>query len=262
MIHEAESKYSALKQRRMEWNHQGLIQDLDLVTSQLNEYKRVNSEVLKRDAHSRSVTLSPEQVMKNIDLALKAVEDSDLRLIKEHISQLKSAVVKPHSFQSLVHSIESGLPEISKSLDKPIPEIHLEAPDSPLEEWAYDVIDKFIPHLVINSFDHGIEPKEDRLAAGKPEQGRINIVAFLDEENYKIEIFDDGRGLNLGRLKEKYHTHAKKDEELSSLIFSSGVSIVENVTELSGRGIGLDAVKYFVESVRWKHRSCLYGTCR
>ncbi|MHC4487833.1 MAG: chemotaxis protein CheA [Planctomycetota bacterium] len=132
------------------------------------------------------------------------------------------------------------------------------------EETELDrsIVDKIVDpllHMARNSVDHGIEPPEEREKVGKNPVGRIELRAFHQAGNVVIEIDDDGRGLNKERiLKKAIESGIIKagrelnDQEIFELIFAAGFSTVENVTDVSGRGVGMDVVKKDIESLRGK----------
>jgi two-component system, chemotaxis family, sensor histidine kinase and response regulator PixL len=114
-------------------------------------------------------------------------------------------------------------------------------------------------HLVRNGFDHGIEPTVDRLAQNKPEQATIEIRAYHRSSQIYIEVSDDGRGINLEKIRMKAiqkrlvtEEEAKllNEEQIYDLMFSPGFSTADKVSELSGRGVGLDAVRTQVRSLK------------
>lgn len=112
-------------------------------------------------------------------------------------------------------------------------------------------------HMIRNSIDHGIEPKADRVAKGKPEMGTIRLGARHEGSHILIEISDDGQGLNLAKIRKKgiergllsADTGDLSVREAVDLLFHPGFSTADEVTDLSGRGVGLDAVKTTVESL-------------
>ncbi len=132
------------------------------------------------------------------------------------------------------------------------------------EETELDrsIVDKIVDpllHMARNSVDHGIEPPEEREKVGKNPVGRIELRAFHQAGNVVIEIDDDGRGLNKERiLKKAIESGIIKagrelnDQEIFELIFRAGFSTVEKVTDVSGRGVGMDVVKKDIESLRGK----------
>ena len=132
------------------------------------------------------------------------------------------------------------------------------------EETELDrsIVDKIVDpllHMARNSVDHGIEPPEEREKVGKNPVGRIELRAFHQAGNVVIEIDDDGRGLSKERiLKKAIESGIIKagrelnDQEIFELIFRAGFSTVEKVTDVSGRGVGMDVVKKDIESLRGK----------
>jgi two-component system chemotaxis sensor kinase CheA len=112
-------------------------------------------------------------------------------------------------------------------------------------------------HLVRNAIDHGIEPSEERVAAGKSGVGKLGLHAYHDSGHIVIEVVDDGRGLNKERILEKAieqglisSAHGLSDSEIYKLIFEPGFSTAAEVTDISGRGVGMDVVRRNIEAVR------------
>ncbi|MBU1218891.1 chemotaxis protein CheA [Myxococcota bacterium] len=114
-------------------------------------------------------------------------------------------------------------------------------------------------HMIRNSVDHGIEPEADRLRAGKPAAGNVTLNAFQEGGKIIIEIIDDGRGLNREAILKKAlkqgiiaESDKPSDAEIYNLIFAPGFSTAEKVTEISGRGVGMDVVRRNIESLQGK----------
>jgi two-component system chemotaxis sensor kinase CheA len=112
-------------------------------------------------------------------------------------------------------------------------------------------------HLVRNALDHGIETPAQRLAAGKPEMARVTLNAFHDSGSIVIEVIDDGRGLDRERILRKAVERGLVeagatlgDSEVMNLVFEAGFSTAEQVTDLSGRGVGMDVVRRNIEALR------------
>ncbi len=118
-----------------------------------------------------------------------------------------------------------------------------------LDKGLVEKITDPLTHLVRNSCDHGIEMPAERLAKGKPEQGTITLIASHQGGSIVIEVRDDGKGLNRAKLLNKARergldvSDAMSDSEVYSLIFAPGFSTAEQVTDVSGRGVGMDVVK-------------------
>jgi two-component system chemotaxis sensor kinase CheA len=112
-----------------------------------------------------------------------------------------------------------------------------------------------LTHLVRNSLDHGLEPPGERVAAGKDPRGRITLSAFHQGGNVIIEVADDGRGLDRERILAKaaerglMASEAMSDEEVFALLFRPGFSTASEVTDLSGRGVGMDVVKRNIQAM-------------
>lgn len=146
--------------------------------------------------------------------------------------------------------------DVSQELGK---KIHLDivGGETELDKAMVERIGDPLMHLVRNAMDHGLEPPAERLAAGKPEQGTLRLRAFHDSGSVVVEVSDDGRGLSRERIVAKAierglipHADGMPDQDVWQLIFEPGFSTAEQVTNLSGRGVGMDVVKRSIESLR------------
>lgn len=135
--------------------------------------------------------------------------------------------------------------------------------DTELDRNLIEAIYDPLVHMVRNSVDHGIEDGEDRIASGKPDVGHIEISAVHKGNGIEVIVEDDGQGINRDKLIEKalkkglikeeeLKWYKEHDREAFMLLFEPGFSTKEKVSELSGRGVGLDVVKQNIESVRGK----------
>ncbi|TQV84174.1 chemotaxis protein CheA [Exilibacterium tricleocarpae] len=141
--------------------------------------------------------------------------------------------------------------DLSRRLNKKM-EIELKGEQTELDKTVMEKIGDPLVHLVRNAVDHGIEPPEKRLAAGKQEEGKITLNAYHQGGNVVIEIIDDGRGLDrdsiLAKAVEKELVTERdagqlSDEQVYDLIFHPGFSTAKEVSDVSGRGVGMDVVK-------------------
>ncbi|MCC5667657.1 chemotaxis protein CheW [Nostoc sp. CHAB 5784] len=137
-------------------------------------------------------------------------------------------------------------------------EVEMEGADTELDKSIIETIKDPLTHLVRNCIDHGIELPAERVACGKPSLGRLFLRAFHESGKVNIEIGDDGRGLNLERLKGRaqqlglvnaVQAATMSESEAMNLIFLSGFSTAQQVTYLSGRGVGMDIVKSNIEKI-------------
>lgn len=130
--------------------------------------------------------------------------------------------------------------------------VQLEGENVPIDKSLLEALEGPLTHMVRNAVDHGIEDPDVRVAAGKPEAGTLHIRAYEEGENIRIDIADDGGGIDSRRLKDKAvasglltPTQADRmsDQESFNLLFAAGLSTAEKVTDISGRGVGMDVVK-------------------
>ena len=152
-------------------------------------------------------------------------------------------------FQRVVH-------DVSRDLGKAI-ELVIEGEDTELDKTVVEKIGDPLMHLVRNSMDHGIESAELRAARGKPAQGTLRLNAFHDSGSVVITVEDDGGGLKRERILAKAIErglieagHSLSDTEIYGLVFEPGFSTADKITNLSGRGVGLDVVKRNITALR------------
>jgi two-component system, chemotaxis family, sensor kinase CheA len=127
-----------------------------------------------------------------------------------------------------------------------------------LDRQLLEMIKDPLTHMVRNSCDHGLEPPAERLASGKNEVGTVTLSAFHEGGHIIIEIKDDGRGLNIERIKQKIvekdlatdaQLEQMSDEQIMQYVFKAGFSTAEKVTSVSGRGVGMDVVRTNIEKI-------------
>ena len=137
--------------------------------------------------------------------------------------------------------------DVSMELNKEINFI-IEGADTELDRTVIDEIGEPLIHLLRNAADHGIESKEERIAAGKSPVGTVKLIAYQEGTKALIKVVDDGAGINVAKVKAKaeqkgINTEGLSDNDIKNLIFAQGFSTNEVVTDLSGRGVGMDVVK-------------------
>ncbi|MBQ9574896.1 MAG: chemotaxis protein CheA, partial [Synergistaceae bacterium] len=147
--------------------------------------------------------------------------------------------------------------DLCKTLNKNV-ELVLEGEDTELDRTVIDEIGDPMVHLIRNSMDHGIEHPDERKALGKPEKGILKIAAYQEGSGVVIEVSDDGAGIDPDKVKKKAiergiisedRANIMTDEEAQQLVLLPGFSMAKQVTDLSGRGVGMDAVKTKVEAL-------------
>jgi two-component system, chemotaxis family, sensor kinase CheA len=146
--------------------------------------------------------------------------------------------------------------DLSRKLDKRI-ELETEGGDLELDKQLVDQLADPLMHMIRNAADHGIESPAERLAVGKPPGGTITLRAYRRAGSCYVDISDDGRGLNRAQLLAKARQRGiiaeqatLSDREICELIFAPGLSTAQEVTDVSGRGVGMDVVRRNIEALR------------
>lgn len=171
-----------------------------------------------------------------------------------HQSVMKVRMVP---IESVVSRFPRMIRDLSKKLDKKM-ELYMSGEETELDRTVIDEIGDPLQHLLRNAADHGLEGNEARLAAGKPEVGSIFLDAYQEGNNVVIEVRDDGAGINVEKVKEKAiergviteeQGDTMTDKEIVDLLFLPSFSTAEVVSDVSGRGVGLDVVKTKIEAL-------------
>lgn len=145
--------------------------------------------------------------------------------------------------------------DLSSKLDKKV-ELVITGEQTELDKTVMEKIGDPMVHLVRNALDHGLESPEKRRAAGKPETGKLNLNAYHQGGNIVIEIFDDGAGLNREKIRKKAIERgvisaedSLTDEMIQDMIFHPGFSTADQVSDVSGRGVGMDVVRKNIKAL-------------
>lgn len=147
--------------------------------------------------------------------------------------------------------------ELARSMGKRV-QLRIDGEETEIDRALVEKISECLVHLVRNALDHGIEPTDERLAAGKPPEGMVELMASQSEGSVIVVVRDDGRGIDPNKLRRKAVEHgwvseeqatAMSDEEVLRLVFRPGFSTKETVSEVSGRGVGMDVVKNAIEQI-------------
>lgn len=177
--------------------------------------------------------------------------DKLMRQLHEMAGSLRMVPLRP-TFQRLARAVRDVSHKAEKSID-----LVMTGQETELDRAVVDRIEDPLLHLVRNAVDHGIEPDSNaRIRAGKPPVGRVELRAYHKAGNIFVEVEDDGRGLDREKITERAialgHIAADQaipDKDLLNLIFLPGLSTSETVTDVSGRGVGMDVVKRTVDSL-------------
>lgn len=204
----------------------------------------VSSEVfnyLQRKIEGNNEFLELAKEYKNANLAFNDLSNN----LQKSLMEIRKVPVK-----NLLQKMPRMVRDIAKNLGKNI-DLEITGEETRIDKSILENIENPLIHIVRNAADHGMETTSERLAAGKPEQGNIKIHAFCDESFFHLHIIDDGKGIDLEKVKKaalkkgvisenKYNSIS--DKEALRLIFLPGISLAKKVTDLSGRGVGMDVV--------------------
>lgn len=252
--HEAEQYYAALQKGEALWDSARLLKDLDRVEAVVEHYRLVSQSRLGWQSGNQAVRMSRKDIEDTLDKlgrletmnlnepALKCLHESRQVLLKSCSTALAG----------VIDECCRGMDSMARDLGKATPIVVLEPSSIMLKDKGADLLHSLLTHLLRNSLDHGFESTEERLRKGKPAQGRIHVGTRVSAPYFYFHYRDDGQGLDLLKLesigKERGLLPPQyTDQDLAELIFRSGLSTKDAVSDISGRGVGLDAVRSYLE---------------
>ncbi len=186
-----------------------------------------------------------ETVMSSLD---RIVGDLQLAVMKTRMQPVKRLFQK---FPRVVR-------DLARMLGKEV-ELVLEGEDAEMDKTVLEKLEEPLIHLIRNAVDHGIEPPEERTRMGKPPKGTVKLSAYYHGDRIFIEVADDGRGIDVDKVKKKAlerglitpdRAEKMTDKDILFLIFHPGFSTAEGVSQVSGRGVGMDVVMNTVSAFR------------
>lgn len=205
-------------------------------------------------------------IAKNSLVSASNQEEADSAVVNEQIEYLESVTTNLHEsvmkvrmvpIESVVNKFPRMIRDLSKTLGKKM-ELYMSGEETELDRTVVDEIGDPLMHLLRNSADHGLESAEIRAKRGKPPVGSIYLDAYQDGNNVIIEVRDDGNGIDVEGVKNKAIERGTitpeqaanmTDKEIIDLLFLPSFSTAKQVTDVSGRGVGLDVVKSKIESL-------------
>ncbi|MFT4506785.1 ATP-binding protein [Caballeronia sp. 15711] len=263
IVHETEQSYDELRKpdAQRTWDQEGLVQELARVREVVESYAEINEVSLGRKGPGqggnaeRYLTIDIEHIQESLRQleAMNVGNPEDLIEMRDSVSQTLR-LLGTESIGQVLSGVLDSLPSLATELGKDAPVVRIRDNNTRLRSHASGALKNVFMHLLRNSMDHGIETPEARTAQGKAPVGTIDINVQLEEDAVRITLKDDGRGLALGRIRNIAiergwvgSDEKTSDEEIADLIFRPGFSTAEQVTEVSGRGVGMDAVRDFLK---------------
>ena len=261
-VHEAEQTYDDLRKGHATgWEPKMLLEQLDQVRGLLDEYAKINDTKLGRKGPGRRGNVEKFLMVDKSQVAqtLQAMQGVDM----DNVDAMRAALVETQKLlrrigteriQDVLSGVTESLPSLARELGKEPPVVAIHDNGVLVRNQISGLLKNLFTHLLRNAVDHGIEAPAVRVAAGKPGVGRIELDVAVVGDDLRFVMRDDGQGMALDRIRriaaERGLVEASAsltDEETSQLVFLPGFSTAEVVTEVSGRGVGMDAVKGFLE---------------
>lgn len=263
IVHEAEQMYEGLRTvpPTIVWDQTMLLDELAMVRAFIERYARINEVSLGRKGPGRRGSVERYLMVDKIEIAetLQRLEQINVDNVHELIAA-RDAVHKTlrllgtDPLQEILRGVIDSLPSLAQELGKYPPMVRIEDHGLVVRSQLSGLLKNVFMHLLRNALDHGLESADERRQQGKSEQGTIVIESMLQQGVFRLVIHDDGRGLALSRIRTRAEEKGwltsgelASDQDIAEMIFRPGFSTADKVTEVSGRGVGMDAVKDFLK---------------
>ena len=193
------------------------------------------------------------------DLSSNNIFNENIEYLERVTTNLHESVMKVRMvpIESVVNRFPRMIRDLNRKLDKKM-ELYMTGEDTELDRTVIDELGDPLMHLLRNSADHGLESNEERVRLGKPEVGSIYLDAYQEGNNVTIEVRDDGAGINIDKVRQKaidkgtiteQQAETMTDKDFIDLLFRPSFSTADKISDVSGRGVGLDVVKTKIESL-------------
>jgi hypothetical protein len=257
VIHDVEQNLSAVLQNEKPWNHDELLRETERVQGLINHYLELNQTRLGRtSAHTATLSLD---FISRLHQTLSQIEQDASGSLKIKVKPLRETL-EDLAFiraEQVFREVLANAEMLARDLSKEVPDIAIRDNGIQLSTEGQDFVRKVFLHIIRNSMDHGIETARERVQAGKKPQGLIEVQLEKVGGLIQIRYRDDGRGLNLRSIRNLAQQRGLLSpevrlglEDVAYLIFEPGFSTSSEVSEISGRGVGMSAVREYVEKCR------------
>jgi HPt (histidine-containing phosphotransfer) domain-containing protein/two-component sensor histidine kinase len=250
LVHESEEHYKvSVHVIHESWNTSDRLRDLAAIRAELDAYAVMAAKAFGYNE-------KPEQIQRHYFVektltTLRSYQDGAVPA-EQALSEIATSirVFEYSPLKLILESVVSASVPLAQELGKLPPQIDVPQNALGFHRKTHAALESIFNHLVRNSLDHGLEPEHERLHAGKPARGSIHIQLTRTHHGVSIHMQDDGRGLNLNRIQDKAQSlgivtaaAAMSTEDLAQLIFEPGLSTRAQENQVSGRGMGLSAVR-------------------
>ena len=258
--------------------------ELDKVEKEKSKQKEKPSQKSKKQASATSIKAAPTKTIRvnieRLDVLMNLFEElvidrgrleqismdlknAELQETVERMSRVSSDLqniiltMRMVPIDTVFNRFPRMIRQLARDLNKEV-NVEIIGADTELDRTVIDEIGDPLVHLIRNAMDHGIEMPEERVKAGKPREGTLKLQAYHSGNHVFVEITDDGAGINREKVKNKaierglitaQEGDMMSDQQINDLILTSGFSTNEQVSDVSGRGVGLDVVKNTIESL-------------
>jgi HAMP domain-containing protein/HPt (histidine-containing phosphotransfer) domain-containing protein len=257
VAHAAEDTYNEMrKSQAATWDKDKMLAELNETRRLVQTYENIYTEKLA--GNKASGMFIDQELLDKLKQILENSGDTNINELKQSLKNITEAI-GTESIESLMDALIHSLPALAQQLGKPTPHVVSNDHNIRFLPEIAPVIKNIFTHSFRNAIDHGIESIAERKAQGKPEFGTITVDVSQSVDFVNLSISDDGRGLAVNKLKQKAIQNGTLDakgnissEQLADLIFQSGLTTAEKVSDISGRGVGMDAIRKFVEKAGGK----------
>ena len=261
LVHTAEQTYDDMnKAPDTVWDLTLMREQLASVADALFIYEQLNEVKLGRRGPGRRGDAQRYVMVEktHIDSALSAIaamDRSDNAAVARALDALHASIrlFGTDRMADVLSGVLESLPSLAEELGKEAPQTVLHDHGIVVQRQATDMLKNVFMHLYRNALDHGIETPQERLAGGKPAQGHIELDLSIDDAQFVLQMRDDGKGLAVRHILNKAiegglasANQSLTSEQIAEFIFEPGFSTASRITEVSGRGVGMDAVRSFV----------------
>ncbi|HYX39568.1 MAG TPA: 7TM diverse intracellular signaling domain-containing protein [Oligoflexus sp.] len=256
MSHDIVQSYHALQHEKDTWNQGRLLQDLERISALIDHYAQLGRERMGGNKES-SIGLTRSRALESLN-RMKTLLHEKLSPAAQDILQEVEGTLAEGCYSSLKDIVDDAcknMDALAQELKKAVPELRLPGQPIVLKDQGAEVLHSIFGHLLRNSLDHGLETPTERQSLGKHPAGTIIMEAVAVHDALILYFGDDGRGLDLRKIEERGRQRGLldrmqtySDESVAELMFQSGFSTKDDITEISGRGVGMDAVRSYLNA--------------
>jgi len=256
-VHDVETIYDKLRKHEItEWNKKTLLSDLSDVERLISIYDRIYHE--KLEGSNEDGVFVDEYLLSIARASMDAVNLNNKKSLSDGVTLIKKLIkaIGTESIDSVLDGILKSIPTMAENMGKLAPHMDINAVGIHFTPEIAAVMKNVMMHCFRNAIDHGIETPDERISTGKPEKGSITLDGQQIGDLLVFKLHDDGRGLALNKLRQKAievgilkPSQKITNQQIAQFIFHSGLSTASEVTDISGRGVGMDAVSKFLDNI-------------